>query len=59
LQRLFGIARRAGDGAQDFGAQLSLQSGVLLPEIGHHIRGKRGHSLKSFRAGSRCTGLKQ
>src|SRR5665647_2651739 len=53
LQRLLGVTRRAGNGAQDFGtaglaipggAQLSLQPGVLLPEIGHHVRGKRGHS---------------
>jgi hypothetical protein len=60
LQRQFGIARGAGDGAQDFGAaglaipddaQLSLQPGILLPEIGHNVRGKRGHSAKSNRAG--------
>ena len=52
--------RGARDGAQDFGAgglpilhgaQLGLQPGILLPEISHHVRGKRGHSLKSI-----CTG---
>src|SRR5437899_2265981 len=85
LQRALGIARRVGDGAQDFGAggltiavstqfaqepgvfhraggllrdrfvalgQTRLQSLLKLgnpaPEIGHHVLGKRGHSLKSI-----------
>jgi len=57
LQQAFDIAGSAGNRAQDFGAgclaiprgaQLSLQPGVLPPEIGCHVVGKRGHSLKSI-----------
>jgi hypothetical protein len=60
LQRPPGVARGACDGAQDFGAgglavshgaQLSLQPGILLPEIRHHVRGKRGHSKSPFARG--------
>ncbi len=60
LQRPLGIARRAGDGAQDFGAaglaipggaQFGQQPGVFPREISHNIRGKRGHSLKSISPG--------
>jgi hypothetical protein len=52
LQRLFGIARGARDGTQDFGAavlalvggaELVLKPGDPAPEIGHHVLGKRGH----------------
>src|SRR5437588_2305666 len=85
LQRALGIARRVGDGAEDFGAagltiavstQFAQEPGVFhraggllrdrfvalgqtrleplfklgnpAPEIGHHVLGKRGHSLKSI-----------
>jgi len=60
IQRLFGVARGVTDRAQDVGAgglpipggtQFSLQPGILLAEIGRHIRARRGHSLKSVRAG--------
>ena len=52
LQRLFGVARRARDGTQDFGTavlavvgglELVLKLGDPAPEIGHHVMGKRGH----------------
>jgi hypothetical protein len=57
VQRLFGVARSVTDRAQDVGArglaithgaQFSLQPGILLAEIGRHVRAKRGHSLKSI-----------
>ena len=60
LQRPRRVGRSAGDRAQDFGAgglpilhgaQLGPQPGILLPEIGRHVRGKRGHSFKSIRTG--------